>query len=65
MISTSEAWDFNHPIEVERAVADERLVGTFGTPERRDEAKLLIIQSLTRQRPGKAASREAPATDSE
>lgn len=42
---------FNHPIEVERALAAERLVGTFETPERRDEAKLLIIQSLTRQRP--------------
>ncbi|WP_437770617.1 hypothetical protein [Arthrobacter sp. KNU40] len=40
---------FNHPIEVERALAAERLVGTFETPERRDDAKLLIVQSLTRQ----------------
>lgn len=42
---------FNHPLEVERALAAERLVGEFETPERRDEARLLIIQSLTRERP--------------
>ncbi|CAI3796798.1 hypothetical protein NKCBBBOE_01666 [Pseudarthrobacter sp. MM222] len=42
---------FNHPLEVERALAAERLVGAFETKERRDEARLLIIQSLTRERP--------------
>ncbi|MDD1475483.1 hypothetical protein [Arthrobacter sp. H16F315] len=42
---------FNHPLEVERALAAERLVDAFETEERRDEARLLIIQSLTRERP--------------
>lgn len=41
---------FNHPLEVERALAAERLVEAFETPARRDEARLLIIQSLTRER---------------
>ncbi|MDQ0825419.1 ABC-type multidrug transport system fused ATPase/permease subunit [Arthrobacter sp. B2I5] len=57
---------FNHPIEVERALAAERLIGTFESPARRDEARLLIIQSLTRQESGtKATSLDAPASDSE
>lgn len=65
---------FNHPLEVERALAAERLVNAFETKERRDEARLLIIQSLTRERPQlKAAAsdfvasggKETPPSDSE
>lgn len=63
---------FNHPLEVERALAAERLVNAFEIEERRDEARLLIIQSLTRERPqlkaapsdfGQAAGTENPPSN--